>query len=429
MEHGRSPRSPLPAPRFLEKYLRQDKDILDLISRRMTWVKAQIGQDKDAQVNDELLYLKEHLKLRRKSHEERSVKSLIGDMLAYLLENLIKDVENKVDKAPSTTPISQFPPMIRKIIKRDEVLKGCLQTLQEVEREHYPFLFVPKSIPVRRPTPLTERSLPTISEEPNVESPQPLLAKLQAPPLSLTQVLDDTERMVLDDTESLLKGDGSVQKRLSITEHRMSKLCKDVFEWPEFEKRLQGIRDKELEFFPEQFFPIVAYTAGVPPAPDFPETFEAFRAQRLALRAQQQATTSSSPSHPPESSEDSQGALSGDQTQQQVSSPEQQAPESPERRTYSLSPSTQPSTSPSQSAQTSSVQPSSNEPPTSIKSAELTPALVVTPTPSRVDSNAIKASPVPASRLKYRLEIEKQKSSDGLVQQVRFADNDMLPGA
>lgn len=95
------------------------------------------------------------------------------------------------------------------------------------------------------------------------------------------------------------------------------------------------------------------------------------------------------------------------------------------------SPETAPSTSLSRATQ-SSVQPSSGEASTPIRSvfgsAYLTPHVPVTPVPSPAQFGSVQGMGPPASRLSYRLELEKRRSSDGVVQQMRFAERDMLPG-
>ena len=92
---------------------------------------------------------------------------------------------------------------------------------------------------------------------------------------------------------------------------------------------------------------------------------------------------------------------------------------------------TAPSTSVSGAMQTSAEQ-SSGNPQTPIRSvigsAYLTPIPIITPRQSPVSPNIIQGQGPPASRLSYRLELEQRRSFDGVVQQMRFGEEEILPG-
>ncbi|KAH7371329.1 hypothetical protein BKA66DRAFT_469588 [Pyrenochaeta sp. MPI-SDFR-AT-0127] len=185
---------------------------------------------------------------------------------------------------------------------------------------------------------------------------------------------------------------------------------------PEGKPQLHHFLDMKSEIVPGRLLPPVVYMVGTSSGPHDQDPPKDTQNGPTASQSQQQQSSS-------EQTSSSSSDANGSPPSYSHSGP-QSAPQSPE---------TAPSTSPSRSAQlSSSVQQSSNDVSLSASgSSSDTPLRPRTPTHSLLSpalDNAARAVPVPASRLQYRLEVEKRRSTDGIVQQVRFSGPDLFPG-
>ncbi|CAO2653686.1 Nn.00g030970.m01.CDS01 [Neocucurbitaria sp. VM-36] len=424
-------------PRLLERYLHQESQIQDLIEMRMSRIAGREQESDEAKY--ELAYLRKQMSLRRQSDEAGETTTLIADMLTNMLDHAISDITNNIGRTFQRKRAADIPPILLDIINKDQALREQLATLKEVECEQSPRLFEQAIIEPRTketPSPQPKRALTPVVEIPSPPSPQPSPCKSDEPPPSLTDVLYDTENMVKAGQENHGKDEENVPSMPSANNEKiMPGLRKDLCAWLGFKKIPEHLQGMKMGLLPGSVQPPVVYMARTSPEQKSQDSKDV-QSQQITASQQQTPMPEEEAYH---SSRTSDASISSTSSSDDIRESTSNADESSTAQSGGFQASlsgkqsseTAPSTSVSGARQTSAEQ-SSGNPQTPIRSVigstYLTPIPIVTPHQSPVSPNIIQGQGPPASRLSYRLELEKRKSSDGVVQQMRFAEREMLPG-
>lgn len=393
-------------PNIFEMYLYQETSILSMIKQRIAYITDWSPMMESPRAKIELRYLKKQMKLRQPALVMAENKALLGDMLAIMLDNLILDVENNVDKSSQTAAVSDIPSCLLNLINEDESLQSLLETLRQVERAHYPHLFQNRTLPFQLPELQLEHLNTPLFENPVSQLPR----RPYRHPSWFKDIIENDPK-ISTENKKLHKRKKSVRIELSSIEKYMSNaLTADESLLSGLKKRLHDSQDISLRISPERSPPPVVHMNRPISGPHDQESSKGTQNQTSTSRTWQQGTDPEQSSLIVSDTEKSFPSL--------FQSGLQSAPKSPE---------TAPSTSPSRSVQPSSAGASIS----AVGSPPLTPLPSKTPTHSLLSpalNNIAQAAPVPASRLKYRLEVEKRRSFHGVVQQVRFSEPELFPG-
>ncbi len=424
-------------PYLLERYANQEMEIRALVNKRIKLLVSHTGVESLFKPSNDWKRFTKAVKSRTMTIEIDELDLHIGSLLAFKKDSLILSVEKGEVKLPGSWIVSELPPKLLDVTIRNEELYERFRKLWEYEKEHFPHLFLDREFPgFLKPW---ERS--RVAPSPPVPAPS-------NPPESLVETLEEARDMLRTDSWLSQSEEAFFNQKPSITEQWIPiETREQIFQWPELKQQLEKLRNRELELFPGRFpsMPVGedrpasstdeakedSDDSGVMPTSSSSQ-HASISHKRMDDSTLFEGTSQNYTSNP---SSVSQPSRNDDRTSPKqpsetlsLSSRPQSGPTGSSIQLSMQAPETKSTGSTFLSMPTSSVQRSSDVPPTPIRSPALSPPPVLTPVPSQADSSAPKASPIPASRLKYRLEVERRRSDDGTVQQMRFGGEDILPG-